>query len=222
MLLCYLYLIIYIRYKMKVEVTQDTSWKRALNEARRTCGKKAIDKEPSDEWKAMSIMAEHSQIKLVEYTISFSDLKQWVGVHLLRHGFMLPFIHSQRSDRREDINELADKYISIVSDDIKSSPDFNVRDYLPQGIGNDQDFVVNVQTLINISRKRLCMCASKETREAWQAVKDAIAEIDPIVAKCMVKNCVYRGRCPEMHTCGYYKTEKFNKEVDDYWSLIGR
>ena len=85
---------------MEVTVTQDTTWNRALNAARRTVGLKPLKKEPSDGWKKMALMAEHSPIKLVEYTISFTDLKQWVGVHLLRHQYTLPFIHSQRVDRR--------------------------------------------------------------------------------------------------------------------------
>ena len=207
---------------MKVNVIQETSWSRALNAARRTIGKPSLNKEPSDNWRKMVIMAEHSPIKLVEYLISFKDLRQWVGVHLLRHEHMLPFIHSQRVDRREDIDSLTERVMSIIEEDVKSDESFNKRDYLFQGEPNDQDFVVNAQTLINISRKRLCHCASKETREAWVAVKEAIKEFDPIMASFMVPNCIYRGRCPEMNTCGYYKTDKFKKELDEYWNLINR
>jgi len=207
---------------MKVNVIQETPWSRALNAARRTIGKPPLNKEPSDNWRKMVIMAEHSPIKLVEYLISFKDLRQWVGVHLLRHEHMLPFIHSQRVDRREDIDSLTERVMSIIEEDVKSDESFNKRDYLFQGEPNDQDFVVNAQTLINISRKRLCHCASKETREAWVAVKEAIKEFDPIMASFMVPNCIYRGRCPEMNTCGYYKTDKFKKELDEYWNLINR
>ena len=207
---------------MKVNVIQETPWSRALNAARRTIGKPPLNKEPSDNWRKMVIMAEHSPIKLVEYLISFKDLRQWVGVHLLRHEHMLPFIHSQRVDRREDIDSLTERVMSIIEEDVKSDESFNKRDYLFQVEPNDQDFVVNAQTLINISRKRLCHCASKETREAWIAVKEAIKEFDPIMASFMVPNCIYRGRCPEMNTCGYYKTDKFKKELDEYWNLINR
>ena len=42
------------------------------------------------------------------------------------------------------------------------------------------------------------------------------------MASAMVRNCVYRGRCPEMKCCGYYKTEAFKKELEEYWKLIGR
>lgn len=204
-----------------VEVERETSWKRALNSARRTIGKKPLDKEPSEEWKAMVTMAEHAPIKLVEYRISFTDLRQWVGVHLLRHEHTIPMIHSQRVDRR-DIDSMVADVMNIISEDVKKSEDFNKRDYLFQGEPNDQDFYVNAQTLINISRKRLCACASPETRYAWNLVKNAIAEIDPTMAHFMVKNCVYRGRCPEMKCCGYSLTEAHHKEVDNYWAIIGR
>lgn len=180
---------------VKVTVTQETSWKRALNAARRTIGKEPIDKEPSSNWKAKVLLAEHSPIKLVEYLISFKNLRQWVGVHLLRHDFTLPFIHSQREDRRE----------------LNCS-----RDELPQGTPNDQDFVVNAQTLINISRKRLCACASKETREAWQMVKDEIAKQDKVMADKMVPNCVYSGFCRELNCCGYVNTKKYKEELENY------
>lgn len=114
---------------------------------------------------------------------------------LLRHGFILPFIHSQREDRRK---------LDVP------------RDELPQGEPNDQDFVVNAQTLINISRKRLCTCASKETREAWQAVKDEIRKIDPVMADKMVRNCVYRGFCPELNCCGFCQSKAYQDELESY------
>ena len=181
--------------ELKVEIIQETSWNRALNAARRTIGKDEINKEPSNSWKARMLLAEHSPIKLVEYCIKFKDLRQWVGVHLLRHGFTLPFIHSQREDRRE-----------------LDCP----RDELPQGTPNDQDFVVNAQSLINISRKRLCRCASKETREAWEEVKKEMWKVDPVMASKMVPNCVYSGFCRELNCCGYCNTEAFKKELEEY------
>lgn len=181
--------------ELKVEIVQETSWNRALNAARRTIGKDEINKEPSNSWKARMLLAEHSPIKLVEYCIKFKNLRQWVGVHLLRHGFTLPFIHSQREDRRE-----------------LDCP----RDELPQGTPNDQDFVVNAQSLINISRKRLCRCASKETREAWEEVKKEMWKVDPVMASKMVPNCVYSGFCRELNCCGYCNTEAFKKELEEY------
>ena len=132
---------------------------------------------------------------------------------------MLPFIHSQRIDRdqKEDIERITQKFMAVLEEDIKNDPDFNPRWVLPQGAQNDHDFYLNAQTFVNISRKRLCSCASKETRKVWQLVKDTMKDVDPAVYHCMVRQCVYRGVCTEMHpACEYWKTESFKKELHEY------
>lgn len=79
------------------------------------------------------------------------------------------------------------------------------------------DMTANAQALINISRKRLCNCASKETREAWKQVKEEVRKVDPVMADKMVPECIYRGFCPEfMSSCGYVNTEKFKQELKKY------
>lgn len=144
---------------------------------------------------------------------------QFVGVHLIRHPYLLPFVHSQRIDRdqAEEIKRVTKKLMTVLEDDIKNDPDFNERHILPQGTPNDHDFYLNAQTFVNISRKRLCSCASKETRKVWQLVKDVMKEVDPAVYHCMVRQCVYRGVCTEMHpACEYWKTDVFQKELHEY------
>lgn len=181
---------------------QVTSWNRVLNAARRTIGKEPLEKEPSDSWKAKMLLAEHSPIRLLEYDWSWDHIKQWVTAHLVRHHEGCEkFVHSQRGDRRAVLEEYG----------------VETRDELPQGALNNMDMTANAQALINISRKRLCSCASKETREAWNQVKEAIAEVDPIMASKMVPECIYRGFCPEfMNSCGYSKTEKYQQDLIKY------
>lgn len=78
----------------------------------------------------------------------------------------------------------------------------------------------NAQALINISRKRLCSCASPETREAWKLVIEALKEKDPILASVCVPECIYRGFCPEFdRCCGYCNTEAFKKRLEEYRSI---
>jgi hypothetical protein len=123
----------------------------------------------------------------VEYIIHFERIRQWVTVHLVRHwlGF-IPFVHSQRADRRA---------LDVT------------RDELPQGAENDMDVLVNAQSLINISRKRLCGKASLETRHAWEKVRKEMKVKDKAMADVMVPECVYRGFCPYgKDTCGYFNT----------------
>ena len=181
---------------------QVTPWKRVLNAARRTIGKEPLDKEPSDSWKAKILLAEHSPIRLLEYDWTWGDIMQWVTTHLVRHHEGCEkMVHSQRGDRRAILKEYG----------VESRND------LPQGALNDMDMTANAQALINVSRKRLCSCASKETREAWKQVKAEIAKVDPILASKMVPECLYRGFCPEwMGSCGYSKTEKFEKDLKEY------
>ena len=62
-------------------VFQATTWKRALRAARVTVGKKDLDKEPSDTWKARMLLAEHSPIRLVEFDVRIENIKQWITVH---------------------------------------------------------------------------------------------------------------------------------------------
>ena len=190
---------------MKVEIVQETPWKRALNAARRTVGKEPLDKEPSDKWKDSILYAEHSPIRQVEYDIQMEGIPNFVSVHLVRHHEGCEkMVHSQRGDRRAILEEYG-----VAS-----------RDELPQGALNDMDMSANAQALINISRKRLCNCASKETREVWQAIKDKMKEVDPIMAKHMVRECVYRGFCPELKCCGFVNTSKFQEELSNYRTKI--
>lgn len=180
-----------------VRLDQVTSWKRALNAARRTIGKAPLAKEPSKSWEAKMLLAEHSPIRLVEFDWTWKDIMQWVTTHLVRHHEGCEkFVHSQRGDKI-----------------VLPAP----RNELPQGAPNDMDMTANAQAIINISRKRLCSCASKETREAWKQVVEAIREVDPVLADKCVPECLYRGFCPEfMNPCGYSKTKKFEEDLQRY------
>ena len=180
-----------------------TSWKRVLNAARRTIGKEPLDKEPSESWKAKILLAEHSPIRLLEFDWGWSKIKQFVTAHLVRHHEGCEkFVHSQRGDRRGLLEEYG----------------VSSRDELPQGAENDMDMTANAQTLINISRKRLCIgCASKETREAWTQVIDELRKDDPVLASKCVKECVYRGFCPEwMSPCKYSESLSYKIELAKY------
>ena len=187
-----------------VRMERVTLWKRVLNAARRTIGRSPLDKEPSNSWKAKMLLAEHSPIRLLEYEWTWTNIMQWVTAHLVRHHEGCEkFVHTQRGDRRAILDE------------------YNVssRNELPQGALNDMDMTANAQALINISRKRLCACASKETRESWNQVKEAIRKIDPVLADKMVPECLYRGFCPEfMNPCGYAHSKKFEKDLIKYRS----
>lgn len=169
-------------------------WIEVVNHARTTVHKEDINKNPSDDFKRKILRAEHSPIRSLIFCFKISNLKSWVATHLVRHHVGVEkWVRTQRTDRT-GIN----------------------RDELPQGNELEMSIEANTQALINMSRKRLCSQASPETREVMQAMKDEVKRIEPLVAEVMVKECIYRGFCPEMWSCGYDKTDAFKKELDEY------
>lgn len=171
----------------------EDNWYRVKDATVNTIGK-TRGGYPTSEWKRKILLSEHSPIRLIKFYWRWKNLKSWVSVHFVRHKIGIEhWVSTQRTDRT-GVN----------------------RDELPQSAFVNHACEADAQALINISRKRLCNCASKDTREAWQLVKEKIAKKEPELASCMVRECIYRGFCPEMFGCGYDKTEDFQKELKKY------
>lgn len=179
---------------MEIDIFEhEDNWQGIKDATMNTIGK-TTGKYPDSEWKRKLIMAEHSPIRRLKFYWRWSNIKYWVSVHLVRHKIGIEhWVATQRTDRTGiDRNEI------------------------PQGALVNHAAEADAQAMINISRKRLCMCASSDTRKAWQKVKDNVAKVEPELASCMVRECVYRGFCPEMYPCGFSKTEAFKKELSEY------
>lgn len=166
-----------------IELTEE-AWDSVKEAARTTINKDGSGKEPSDEWKKKILIAEHSPIRLFTVGWKWKDLKSWVSVHFVRHHEGINhFVSTQRTDRT-GVN----------------------RDDLPQSSLVTHQCNANAQALINISRKRLCNQASKETREAWRELIDSVKEYEPILTSVCVPECVYRGGCTErFNPCGFWE-----------------
>ena len=168
---------------MEVTVKRLTDWSLALSLARNTMGKESNDKEPSSLWKKKMLLARHSPIQAVFYHIKMDGIPYWVSVHFVRHKVGVDhWVRSQRSDRTG----------------VR-------RDELPQGAPVVHEMVANAQAILAISRKRLCMQASPETREAWKKVVEALREAgETELADACQPECVVCGwKCPELNPCGF-------------------
>lgn len=188
--------------KMRVEIKwAEDMWQQIKDATMTTIGK---DKGsyPDHDWKLKLLMAEHSPIRLGSVIVKIYDAPQFVHGHLVRHsngaipfdpsGIVL-FVSSLRSDRN-DYDEVPNR------NTLQSAT-----------------YYFNFQALINVSRRRLCNCASYETRKAFGMIRDEIVKFEPEAASRMVKECVYRnGLCPEMFTCKYNKTKAFEEELKEY------
>lgn len=140
-------------------------------------------------------LSEHSPIRTKRFLIRIEKLPSWIATHFARHNIgVTHFISTQRDDRTDIVD----------------------RDSQPQGALVTMEIDANAQAIINISRKRLCCQAHMRTRKVWQEVLNVLKVKDRVLYECCVAECVYRGFCPELHSCGYNKSSKFNRQVEDY------
>ena len=173
----------------------EDNWQSVKNATMNTIGKET-GVYPDAKWKLKLIRSEHSPIRKLKFSWRW-EIPYCYSTHFVRHKIGIEhWVKTQRTDRTGvDRSELSQE--ALVTHECEA----------------------DAQALINISRKRLCNCASPETRQAWQLVKDEVAKVEPELAHCMVRECVYRnGYCPEMFSCGYNKTEAFKKELEEYRS----
>lgn len=165
-------------------------WIEVVNDCRATVGKGELGKEPSDTFKTQILIAEHSPIRDISFKWRWQNIKSWVATHWVRHKWEC-FVRTQRTDRT-GVN----------------------RDNLPQSARVDFTGEANVQHLIDTMRKRLCYQAAKETREYAEDLVEAISETDFAIGSVLVPNCIYRGGCPEMKSCGLW--ERFQNYTQNY------
>ena len=156
------------------------TWEEVVDDCRSTVGKPPLGKEPSEQFKRSILIAEHSPIRDISIKWKWVNIPSWVATHWVRHKWEC-FVKSQRSDR--------------------TGID---RNKLPQDAPVDFTGEANCQHLIDTMRKRLCRQASPETRKYAEDLKLAIHEVEPEIADVLCPNCVYRGGCAEMQTCGWY------------------
>lgn len=171
------------------------TWREVANAARTTVNMNPGIGEPSSSWKRRILMAEHSPIRKLKVNWLWEKIKYWVSVHFVRHKVGIEhFVSTQRSDR------------TGVNRDEKS-----------QGALVNHEVEANAHAIINISRKRRCRQASKETRDAWNAFLKKLELYEPELVSVCVPECVYRnGFCPEMKSCGWNKTKEFEEELKKY------
>lgn len=170
------------------------TWRQVADAARTTIGQEAGEGEPSSNWKRRMLLAEHSPIRKLQINWKWTNLLWWVQTHFTRHHVGVEwFVSTSRSDRTgvDRTTLTQDAPVSVEGE-------------------------ANPQSIIYISRKRLCTQASKETREAWKAFLETIKDVEPELYDVCKRDCIYRGWCYEYNTCNYHKTPAFQQELAEY------
>ena len=155
-------------------------WKD-IKDATMTTISKSTGAYPTPEWKYKLLISEHSPIRKLKLNWKWDSIKSWVSVHFVRHKYGVEhWVSTRRSDRTGvDRNEL--RQDELVSHEME----------------------LNAQSVINISRKRMCYQASSETIKAWKEVLNEIDDVEPELRLCCVPEGIYRGGCSEFNNCGH-------------------
>ena len=150
----------------------NVDWKDIKDACRRTIGLDESDKEPSKAWKRKLLICRHSPIRKGTITWKWPEIPYAISTHFARH------------------HEGTEKYISTSRADRTEIKDRSQRSQMDP-VSMEMD--ANIEALINISERRLCMCADPTTRAYWQDLKDCIEKYDEDIAWAMIPQCVRCG-----------------------------
>jgi len=186
---------------IKVQVERVTSWNRVVDAARFTQGKDGLGHEPSDEFKKKMVISEHSPLRLLEFDIKVYGIPYCNMGHFVRHVHAQPFVSTSRPD--------------ITGAKL-------TRHEMPQDAPVNMQLSVNAQEILHISRLRLCAKADKVTVLIWRMVVDELEKIEPILAYACKTQCIYKGFCPEMRSCGYVNAKSFEDSRKRFLEYFGK
>ena len=180
----------------------NVDWKDIKDACRRTIGLDESDKEPSKAWKRKLLICRHSPIRKGTITWKWPEIPYAISTHFARH------------------HEGTEKYISTSRADRTEIKDRSQRSQMDL-VSMEMD--ANIEALINISERRLCMCADPTTRAYWQDLKDCIEKYDEDIAWAMIPQCVRCGGCVEpFGECKFYEKLMEGHALEEQQDIMQR
>lgn len=179
----------------------NVNWLEIKNLCRQTVNMGDSEKEPTSEWKRKLLVCRHSPLRAGTIHWHSEDVPYYVMGHIVRHNVgCTPYVGTSREDRT-----------GIPRDERKQT------DFV------SFDMVANIEAIMNISERRLCFCADKNTVEYWKGVLKAIKEYDEDIYWACVPQCVRCGSCIEPFSdCKFYDNFARNLSDDSKTQIIKR
>lgn len=104
-------------------------------------------------------------------------------------------------NKRLILSAISKNYPKVISTLTKKAIE-NARYVLPNACETKIVVTMNLRSLINFCRHRVCRRAQEEIRELALAMIDEVEQLSPLLAKCLGATCQF-GKCPEGNmTCG--------------------
>lgn len=187
---------------MKTTIKEfNVNWLAIKNACRQTVSMGDSELEPSSEWKRKLLLCRHSPLRLGNVLWKSEDVLFYVMGHIVRHNVgCTPFVATSREDRT-GIPREERKQTDLV----------------------DMQMVANIEALLNISERRLCLCADKNTIVYWQSVLDAVKEYDSDIFWACVPQCIRCGSCIEpFSNCKFYENFSKNLTLEQQINIMTR
>mgnify|MGYP007080848156 CR=1 FL=1 len=187
---------------MKTTIKEfNVNWLAIKNACRQTVSMNDSRLEPSSEWKRKLLLCRHSPLRLGNILWKSEDVLFYVMGHIVRHNVgCTPFVSTSREDRT-GISREERRQTDLV----------------------DMQMVANIEALLNISERRLCFCADKNTIAYWQSVLDAIKEYDSDIFWACVPQCIRCGGCIEPFSdCKFYENFSKNLTLEQQINIMAR
>jgi hypothetical protein len=123
--------------------------------------------------------AEHSPIRTQLFFVEMYGIPTFVSTHFVRHKLGVEhYVLTHRDDRGGG-------------------------DGVDRNTPVNHGMLLNAQSLISISRKRLCSSSHPKTIAVMQEIIKEVAKVDEVLIHYLMPECDYRGgRCPEPRSCG--------------------
>jgi len=188
-------------YDTKTKITNfNVNWLFIKSACMTTISKHA-GKEPNDEWKRKLLICRHSPIRRGVISWIWEKVPYAISTHFARH------------------HEGCEKFVSTQRDD---------RTGMDRSQKGQMDYVMmemdaNIHALMNISERRLCLCADPTTRKYWEAVLEEIRKQDENVYWSCVPQCVRCGGCVEPFSdCKFYENLMKDATREDQMNVMKR
>lgn len=149
----------------------------------------------------------HSPIQEFKIWVDLDNLAERVHTHLVRHRETGKYVATSRPDIEDELKAIKNK----LADELGAKKN--------QVSFRSMAWTINAERVIEIAKRRLCVRSWDETIQATLFIKDALEELEPVLASLMFPTCVWLGECPEgAECCGYDETADFHAERDQLLS----
>ena len=153
----------------------NVDWIAIKDACMQTIGKQAGEKEPPVAWKKKLLVCKHSPIRRSLISIKWDAIPSYVSTHFCRHSVgVTPYVSTSREDRT-----------GVPRNERRQTDDVSMQ------------MDMNIQSLMNIMEKRLCMCSDPNTIKYAEGLLEAVRECDETIAWSLVPSGIAHGGCTE-------------------------